>query len=163
MPSSYQADNKTRPTRKSVKKYLQGVEPAGRKEDATVLLKLMSEVTGEQARMWGSSIIGFGTFGQFLARRWVRRGHVIVAQSRTDYSAVAEEIGVQYVKTAAELLDMQLDVVVLAVSVLSLLLLFVLLLLLLLPLLVILLILLLLILLAISILLLVVLVILKLV
>lgn len=62
MPTSYQADNKTRPTRKSVNKYLQGVEPAGRKEDATVLLKLMSEVTGEQARMWGSSIIGFGSY-----------------------------------------------------------------------------------------------------
>ena len=62
MPTSYQADNKTRPTRKSVKRYLQSIEPAGRREDATVLLNLMSEVTGEEARMWGASIIGFGTY-----------------------------------------------------------------------------------------------------
>ena len=64
-------------------------------------------------------VIGFGTFGQFLSRRWARRGHVLFAQSRTDYSSIAESIGVAYVKTAAELLTKQLDVIVISVSILS--------------------------------------------
>ena len=38
-------------------------------------------------------IIGFGTFGQFLAQRWRRQGHSVVAQSRSDYSAVATAMG----------------------------------------------------------------------
>ena len=41
------------------------------------------------------AIIGFGTFGQFLARRWVLRGHRVLATSRTDYSAEAAEMGVE--------------------------------------------------------------------
>jgi len=64
-------------------------------------------------------IVGFGTFGQFLARRWQRHGHMIFAQSRSDYAAVAEGMGVRYVKTAEELLAHKLDVLVLAVSILS--------------------------------------------
>lgn len=31
-------------------------------EDSLALLKLMEEVTGEQAKMWGPSIIGFGSY-----------------------------------------------------------------------------------------------------
>jgi len=65
------------------------------------------------------AVIGFGTFGQFLARRWVRRGHYIFAQSRGDYTKVAEAMGVTYVKTADELIDKQIDVLVLATSILS--------------------------------------------
>ena len=41
------------------------------------------------------AIIGFGTFGQFLARRWVLRRHRVLATSRTDYSAEAAEMGVE--------------------------------------------------------------------
>ena len=49
-------------------------------------------------------IVGFGPFGQFLAKRWVERGHVVVAYSaRTDYSAKAAEMGVQYAKDMQQL------------------------------------------------------------
>ena len=65
------------------------------------------------------AVIGFGTFGQFLARRWVRRGHAVFAQSRTDYSELARSIGVTYVPTAAALVEMNPDVVVISVSILS--------------------------------------------
>ena len=64
-------------------------------------------------------IIGFGTFGQFLAGRWRRRGHAIFAQSRSDYSAIADKLGVTYVKTAEELIAHQLDVLVISVSIIS--------------------------------------------
>ena len=66
------------------------------------------------------AIIGFGTFGQFLAKRWVRRGHSVLAQSRTDYSALAASLGVTYVASAAELASaFEIDVVVVATSILS--------------------------------------------
>jgi prephenate dehydratase len=48
------------------------------------------------------AVLGFGTFGQFLARRWVRRGHLVYAQSRTDYSELARTMGVTYADCAAD-------------------------------------------------------------
>ena len=64
-------------------------------------------------------IIGFGTFGQFLAGRWRRQGHEIYAQSRTDYTAVAEKLGVTYVKRAEDLIAHKVDVLVVSVSIIS--------------------------------------------
>lgn len=42
--------------------FLQGVENEQRRKDALELLQLMSDVTGEQPKMWGSSIVGFGEY-----------------------------------------------------------------------------------------------------
>eukprot|EP00669_Euglena_mutabilis_P012459 TRINITY_DN7092_c0_g1_i1.p3 TRINITY_DN7092_c0_g1~~TRINITY_DN7092_c0_g1_i1.p3 ORF type:complete len:270 (-),score=108.01 TRINITY_DN7092_c0_g1_i1:96-905(-) len=64
-------------------------------------------------------IVGFGTFGQFIAKAFVRRGHRVVASSRTDYSAAAAEMGVAYCPSDAALLDHRPDVVVFATSILS--------------------------------------------
>ena len=49
------------------------------------------------------AVVGFGTFGQFLARRWVSRGHHVLATSRTDYSALASSMGVDYFTSVEEL------------------------------------------------------------
>ena len=62
MPRRSQANNKTQPHSGSVQDYIAGLEHPGRREDAQVLLQMMGEVTGEPARMWGSSIIGFGQY-----------------------------------------------------------------------------------------------------
>ena len=62
MPRKTQANNKTQPHDASVTKYIDSIEHQGRAEDARLLLEMMSEVTGEPARMWGSSIIGFGEY-----------------------------------------------------------------------------------------------------
>ncbi len=56
------SDLKTKPTDQSVEAYLHNVEPAQKREDSFVILKLMQEITGEPAQMWGSSIIGFGRY-----------------------------------------------------------------------------------------------------
>nr|DAD18467.1 TPA_asm: hypothetical protein HUJ06_019930 [Nelumbo nucifera] len=40
------------------------------------------------------AIIGFGNFGQFLAKTLVRQGHTVLAHSRSNYLAVARELGV---------------------------------------------------------------------
>lgn len=41
-------------------------------------------------------IVGFGTFGQFLAKRFVARGHKVLATSRTPYDEVAKKLGVDF-------------------------------------------------------------------
>ena len=55
-------ENNTKPTTAGVKKSITSVEHATRRADALYLLDLMSEVSGEKAKMWGSSIVGFGTY-----------------------------------------------------------------------------------------------------
>lgn len=56
------AENKTAPTTLSVKHFLAGVKNETRREDAQVLLKMMREITGKRARMWGNSMIGFDKY-----------------------------------------------------------------------------------------------------
>lgn len=46
----------------SVNKFLESVENIQRKKDALKVLNLMKKVTGEEPKMWGSSIIGFGQY-----------------------------------------------------------------------------------------------------
>lgn len=53
---------KTVPTNASVEEYLNGVSPETKRQDSFALLQLMEEVTGEEAIMWGSSIVGFGSY-----------------------------------------------------------------------------------------------------
>ena len=62
MPRKTQANNKTQPHDASVEKYIDSIDNKGRAEDARILLEMMTEITGEPARMWGSSIIGFGEY-----------------------------------------------------------------------------------------------------
>lgn len=56
------ATQKTRETAASVEEFLNGIENRTRREDGLAMLELMREVTGEEARMWGSSIVGFGSY-----------------------------------------------------------------------------------------------------
>jgi len=51
-----------RPTDASVEGYLAGVPDERRREDAVRLCAMMQEITGEPPAMWGTSIIGFGTY-----------------------------------------------------------------------------------------------------
>ena len=46
---------------RSVQAHLDGVTPEKRRRDAKTLLELMSRVTGESPRLWGS-VIGFGQY-----------------------------------------------------------------------------------------------------
>jgi hypothetical protein len=54
------SENKTRPTNQNVIEFLSNVENETRREDSFTLLKMMEELTGETAVLWGSSIVGFG-------------------------------------------------------------------------------------------------------
>lgn len=54
--------NKTTYTDESVSAFINAVENTQKREDSYRLIQLMEEVTGEQAKMFGPSIIGFGTY-----------------------------------------------------------------------------------------------------
>src|ERR1700733_8712527 len=55
------ADNKTKPTKVSVAKFIDALPDQTRRTDAKALVKLMQRATGEKAAMWGPSIVGFGS------------------------------------------------------------------------------------------------------
>ncbi len=60
--ASKSAGAKTVPTTQSVTAFINGVENETRKKDAKTLVAMMKKVTGEKAKMWGPSIIGFGEY-----------------------------------------------------------------------------------------------------
>ena len=55
------AEAKTRPTKQSVASFIKGVDEERRK-DCTTLVRIMKDVSGAPATMWGTSIVGFGTY-----------------------------------------------------------------------------------------------------
>ncbi|WP_028777106.1 DUF1801 domain-containing protein [Shimazuella kribbensis] len=53
---------KTKETNNSVIEFIENVEGPKKREDAYRLLEIFTETTGYEAKMWGPSIIGFGTY-----------------------------------------------------------------------------------------------------
>lgn len=56
------AENKTKYTQKSVAEFLAKISDEDVRKDCRVLQKLMKDVTKKSAKMFGSSIVGFGTY-----------------------------------------------------------------------------------------------------
>jgi hypothetical protein len=56
------ADNKTKPTKLSVAAFIEALTDQTSRADAKALVKLMQSATGEKPKMWGPSIIGFGSY-----------------------------------------------------------------------------------------------------
>jgi hypothetical protein len=56
------AENKTKPTKLSVAAFIAALADPIRQRDAKALVKLMRDATGEKPKMWGPSIIGFGSY-----------------------------------------------------------------------------------------------------
>jgi hypothetical protein len=55
-------DNKTKPTKLSVAAFIDALADPTRRADAKALVKVMQSAAGEKPRMWGPSIIGFGSY-----------------------------------------------------------------------------------------------------
>ncbi|MDF2935471.1 MAG: hypothetical protein K0Q90_844 [Paenibacillaceae bacterium] len=53
---------KTKETDSSVTEFIEMVENPKKREDAYTLLDIFTDTTGYQAKLWGSSIIGFGSY-----------------------------------------------------------------------------------------------------
>jgi hypothetical protein len=56
------AQNKTQPTTSSVAAFVGAIPDQGRRADAETLVHLMKDATGEEPKMWGPAIIGFGSY-----------------------------------------------------------------------------------------------------
>jgi hypothetical protein len=55
------AENKTKATEASVESFLNSLGDE-RRADAKALVKMMQSVAGEKPKMWGPSIVGFGSY-----------------------------------------------------------------------------------------------------
>jgi hypothetical protein len=56
------AELKTQRNDASVEDFLRGVSSDKRREDSFTILELMRDITGEDPAMWGTSIVGFGSY-----------------------------------------------------------------------------------------------------
>ncbi|KAB2611478.1 arogenate dehydrogenase 2 [Pyrus ussuriensis x Pyrus communis] len=65
------------------------------------------------------AILGFGNFGQFLAKAFVGQGHTVLAQSRSDYTKAAQSLGVLFYTDPNDLCEQHPEVVILCTSILS--------------------------------------------
>lgn len=56
------AELKTKQTKESVEKFLNQVSDEARREDCFQIARMMEEITGDKPKMWGPSIVGFGSY-----------------------------------------------------------------------------------------------------
>ncbi|RTE87501.1 DUF1801 domain-containing protein [Aliidiomarina sp. B3213] len=80
---------KTKPNNSSVSSFLAAVKDESKREDCFKLLDLFTEITGCEAKMWGSSIVGFGSY-QYQSKsgyqsEWMRTGFSPRAQALSLY------------------------------------------------------------------------------
>ena len=56
------AELKTKPSDQSVEDFLNGVADEKKRQDSFTILELMKRVTKAEPKMWGDSIVGFGSY-----------------------------------------------------------------------------------------------------
>ncbi|GJU18111.1 arogenate dehydrogenase 1, chloroplastic-like protein isoform X1 [Tanacetum coccineum] len=75
---------------------------------------------GTSTRALKIGVIGFGPFAQFLAKTMIKQGHLISAASRSDYSAIADNLGVHFIREMEEFMGLEHDVILICTSIMSL-------------------------------------------
>lgn len=56
------AENKTKATKVSVAEFINSIEDRQKRADARKVAAMMRRATGKRAKMWGASIVGYGTY-----------------------------------------------------------------------------------------------------
>lgn len=96
---------KTAQNKASVSSFLNSIVDDGRRKDAKMVLKLMKEITGQQPAMWGTSIIGFGSYeykrangdyGTFMRIGFAPRKDrttLYIMPGYTDFGPLLEKLG----------------------------------------------------------------------
>ena len=56
------AELKTKQTNQSVQKFLNDIPDPARRKDCKTVAAMMSEISGYKPKMWGPSIVGFGSY-----------------------------------------------------------------------------------------------------
>lgn len=98
-------ENKTRPTDIDPEAFIAAIEHPVRRADALILLEMMRRLSGEDACMWGPSIIGFGQYhykyesgreGDFMRTGFSPRksGQVVyIMPGYTKFSLILDRLG----------------------------------------------------------------------
>ncbi|MEQ9363037.1 MAG: DUF1801 domain-containing protein, partial [Leptospirales bacterium] len=68
---------KTAPQQRSVESIIATIAHKGKREDARRLIKLMRRITGKAPRVWGDSMIGFGSYHYKYESG--REGHLFIS------------------------------------------------------------------------------------
>lgn len=83
------AELKTKPTDASARDFLAALPDPDRRRDCRDLLAMMEAATGEEPRMWGASIVGFGSYDYRYASgrsgTWFRAGFASRKNALTVY------------------------------------------------------------------------------
>ena len=83
------AELKTKKNEASVTKFLDGVKNEKKREESYIILKLMKQITKADPKMWGTSMIGFGSYHyKYASGRegdWFVTGFSPLKQSLTLY------------------------------------------------------------------------------
>ena len=99
------AQNKTQRNDGDVLAYLHSVSNQRRREDSLVVLDMMGELTGLPAEMWGSSIVGFGSYhyryasgreGEFMLTGFAPRKQALtlyIMGGHERYQALFDKLG----------------------------------------------------------------------
>ncbi len=56
------AELKTKPSEQSVEAFLNRVEDEKKRQDCLTILEIMKQITKAEPKMWGTSMVGFGTY-----------------------------------------------------------------------------------------------------
>ena len=84
------AELKTRQNELSVEKYIGGITDKQRQADCRIIIDLMKKITGDEPKMWGETIVGFGNvhlkYGSGREVDWFKTGFSNRKDSITLYS-----------------------------------------------------------------------------
>ena len=56
------AENKTQPTKASVTEFINAIDDKDKRADARKVAAMMRKATGKRAKMWGPSMVGYGSY-----------------------------------------------------------------------------------------------------
>ncbi|MEP7253079.1 MAG: hypothetical protein ABI683_11890 [Ginsengibacter sp.] len=56
------AELKTKENNASVEKFLNGIDDETKRSDCFKIAEIMKEITKQEAKMWGTAIVGFGSY-----------------------------------------------------------------------------------------------------
>ena len=99
------AELKTKENKASVQQFIDTLQDAGRKRDCLIMRRMMQDVTGKRARMWGDSIVGFGRYhyrydsgreGDFFVTGFSPRKQnftIYIMPGYSDYRGLLKKIG----------------------------------------------------------------------
>lgn len=62
------AEIKTKLTKVNPRTFIRSITDVERRQDSEKLLEIFEKITGEKAKMWGTSIVGFGSYHYESAR-----------------------------------------------------------------------------------------------